>query len=225
MKKKKYINVFIVAALVAFLTVCVALIFCGNTYSAVAEETSAEASQDSVEEPTQSETSAPEETPDAGEKEGILPETQASKWFSETLLPLIMQYGAAALGVLSAGFVLLGKIARTVKELKGAKDDLANSNKQNESSRKRIEEFENSMREKYEEQERKLQEANAAHEREIGDKIRQIEQRVANDVHDTKKAVDKLLAVERSAYLDSPALVSDGTARKIAEVLDETVET
>lgn len=152
-----------------------------------------------------------EETLDSVPENGLIPETEGSKWFSETLMPLILQYGAALLGVLSAGIVLLRKIIKTVKELKEAKTLLKSSDEHNKTSLENMNAFETRMQEQYDEYAKLVQK-----------KLDEMQSGVAADVHETKKAVNKLLAVERRAYLDSPALVSEGTARKIAEVLDET---
>lgn len=64
MKKKKLVNVIIIAVLVAFLAICIGFIFGSNTYSARAEETTSEAPQDSTDSTTSDEMSEDEETPD-----------------------------------------------------------------------------------------------------------------------------------------------------------------
>ncbi len=209
--KKRLKDILIVLILVALLSVCIGLIFGTSTYSAAAEETSIEAPQDSADGATSDETSENEEMLDSVPENGLIPETEGSKWFSETLMPLILQYGAALLGVLSAGIVLLRKIIKTVKELKEAKTLLKSSDEHNKTSLENMNAFETRMQEQYDEYVKLVQK-----------KLDEMQSGVAADVHETKKAVNKLLAVERRAYLDSPALVSEGTARKIAEVLDET---
>ena len=64
MKKKRLVNVIIIAVLVAFLAVCIGFIFGSNTYSARAEELTSEAPQDSTDSTTSDEMSEDEETPD-----------------------------------------------------------------------------------------------------------------------------------------------------------------
>lgn len=209
--KKRWKDILIVVILVALLSVCIGLIFSPSTYSANAEEMSVEAPQDSADSVTSDETSKVEETPDSVPENGLIPETEGSKWFSETLMPLILQYGAALLGVLSAGIVLLRKIIKTVKELKEAKNLLKSSDEHNKTSLENMNAFETRMQEQYDEYTKLIQK-----------KLDEVQAGVVADVRETKKAVNKLLAVERRAYLDSPALVSEGTARKIAEVFDET---
>lgn len=49
----------------------------------------------------------------------------------------------------------------------------------------------------------------------------QLQKNVVNRVSDTNTTVHKLLDVEKIAYGDNPVLVSNGTAKKIAEVVDK----
>lgn len=137
----------------------------------------------------------------AGCEAGTIAATDASTYFNDVIMPWLITFGVAAGGVASVLVPLLSKINRSRKTFDMASDSVAQAHKETDRLRKEL----------------------AATEKALADKLAGYEGEIAgikDDLPAVRGMLEKLLEVEKHAYLDSPALVANGTARKIAEVYD-----
>ena len=128
---------------------------------------------------------------------GTIAATDASAYFNETIVPWIISFGVTAGGVASVLVPVLGKIIRSRKTFDSANAALADAAK---------------LRGEFEEHKRAVADALAGYEKEIAD--------IKTALPEINGKLDMLLEIQRLAYLNTPALVADGTAKKIAEVYE-----
>ncbi len=166
----------------------------------------------------------------------VIPETEESVWFKEKILPYIVEYGAAALGVFTAVLLSLKKLRVTIADLVGAYNALKKSNKDNESLSEGVNTFKADVREWQEEtlsaqrefmtaQRTEMQAFMTAQKEAMEKGFQQIASTVVDKLDDTCKTAHKILDVEELAFEENPALVSNGTSKKIAEVIHNGEET
>lgn len=175
---------------------------------------------------------APQEnvTSESVEKENIVPETEWSVLFKEKVLPHVLEYGAAALGVLTAVLVSLKRLRITISELVGAYKALKKSNEDNEKTKTDVTSLMDSVQEWQKNQaelQRAFMEQQAVdmqahfekHEKIMEDRFKEIALTVVDKIEDAVETAHKILDVEEIAFEENPALVSNGTAKKISEVI------
>lgn len=150
---------------------------------------------------------------------GMIPETAASEWFKEKVVPYILEYGAAALGVLSGLLFVLGKLKKSIANLVGAYQALKKSNTDNETTRTEVETLKTDVGAWTAKQEAKLEEYFAKQEELMEKRFDEIALKVTDKLDDIDETAHKILDVEEIAYEDNPVLVSKGTSKKISEVI------
>ena len=167
--------------------------------------------------------------------DGVIPETEESKWFDEKVMPYILEYGTAALGVLTGLVLVLRKLKKTIGDLIGAYKALKKSNEDNETTKENVSALGTSIKEWQQEQTENLQEWQDKQEESLRkwaaeqvtnmeNGFKQIAAAVTDKLSDTCDTVHKILNVEEIAYEENPVLVSRGTAKKIAEVIHNGTE-
>ena len=189
--KKKVILFYVVLAILA--SVCIAL---GFTYERKNKPTTAFA--EVVEEEI--------EQDELGEIEGILdgiiPETEASKWFSDTIKPTLLPFASALFGVVVGGLIIFGKIRKIKDALTEAKKTLTESTDKTKNTESAIKKQQDKF------------------EKEVNKRLDSVE----SMIKDTNAVAHKLLKVEELAYIGNTALVGNGTAKKIAEVVQNEIK-
>lgn len=135
----------------------------------------------------------------------IVQETETSKWFDETIKPLLIEYGAMVAAGLSAAAICLKKIKKAKEIFDSATGVVEKSNADNKEIKRLVEDFKNEV----------LSGLGL-----VADALKEIREGVEEKVIDVDEIVHKLLDVERLAYGSNAALVSNGTAKRIAEVID-----
>lgn len=185
-----------------------------------AEESITESVVESVSEGVESvETSEAENVPSeevASENHAeIVEETETSKWFDETLKPLLLQFGAEIAAFLAVAWLWLRKFGKAKDAFGNAVDVLTQSNTENTNTEKAVKE---------------LRAENARHEAEMDAKmermaemfmngLKALQETLGDKVADIDVTAHKLLDVEKLAYCNNSTLVSNGTAKRIAEVV------
>lgn len=142
-------------------------------------------------------------------------ETDTDKWFEEVLLPLVMQFGVEV-----GAFALVALIAsKSITKTKGVLDialsAVLKSNEDNVAMAKTMAELKKAYEQQKEEHAKQMEEMKGA----FVDALREIKENLSDKVTDAGDTLNKLLEVEKLAYGDNAALVSSGTARRIAEVV------
>ena len=146
--------------------------------------------------------SSEDETAENGTE--IVEETETSKWFDETLKPLLLEYGAEVAAIATVVFVCLRDLKKTKGVFDAAVEAITKSNKDNESTSKAV---------------KKLKEEVAKEMKAVTDALKEIREGLEAKVIDVDNIVHKLLDVEKLAYGNNAHLVSNGTAKRIAEVI------
>lgn len=134
----------------------------------------------------------------------IVAETETSKWFDETLKPLLLEYGAEVVAFASVVFICLRDLKKTKAVFDEAVSAITKSNKDNDSTSKAVEKLKKEMRKEMEA---------------VTDALNEIREGLETKVIDVDEIVHKLLEVEKLAYGNNAHLVSNGTAKRIAEVI------
>lgn len=163
--------------------------------SAVIPEISAEieTSEEVVEDSESVENSEDIEVETSEENESnVIKKTSASEWFEETIKPIAIQFGVTGLAVVVVWFFASKKLRMLNKKLEEAVNLVTQSHEENV----------------------KLKAENAKWKKEI-------EENLLKGVDDIGDTVHKILTVEKIAYETNATLVSNGTAKKIAEVINE----
>lgn len=124
-------------------------------------------------------------------------ETETSKWFDENVKPFLMQGAAAVCGVLIAIVIIAKKSKNLLKVLTEAIAALTKALAENKALKKEM---------------RKLGES-------VTEALKEIREGLEAKVIDVDDIVHKLLDVEKIAYGNNAHLVSNGTAKRIAEVI------
>lgn len=135
----------------------------------------------------------------------IVQETETSKWFDETIKPLLIEYGAMVAAGLSAAAICLKKIKKAKEIFDSATGVVEKSNADNKEIKRLVEDFKNEV----------LSGLGL-----VADALKEIREGVEEKVIDVDEIVHKLLDVEKIAYGNNADLVSNGTAKRIAEVID-----
>lgn len=117
-------------------------------------------------------------------------------------MPWIISFGVTAGGVASVLVPILSKINRSRKTFDSANEALAEAAK---------------LRGEFEAHKRVVADSLAEYEKEIAD--------IKAALPEINGKLDMLLEIQRLAYLNTPALVADGTAKKIAEVYEHGTDT
>jgi F0F1-type ATP synthase membrane subunit b/b' len=124
-------------------------------------------------------------------------ETEASKWFDEYIVPMLVQFGAT-LAAFALGVVVFFKVLNKTKKAFEEATELVNtSNNNNADIRAEM---------------KQLKKDNEAWKKGV-------EKKLVAGVDDTNKTVHKILEVQELAHTSNPALVGNGTAKKISEVV------
>lgn len=161
---------------------------------------------------------------------GIIPETEASKWFKEKIVPYIVEYGAALLGALSGLVLVLSKLKKSIANLVGAYNALKQANEDSEKTKNavsaqdaNIKEWQTAQNEEMRawmhaesEERKKWQEEQKTL---MIEGYQQITEAVTDKLDDIGETAHKILDVEEIAYEDNPVLVSKGTTKKIKGVI------
>lgn len=134
----------------------------------------------------------------------IVKETETSKWFDETIKPLLIEYGAMVAAVFSAAAFCLKKIKKAKEMFDSATGVVEKSNADNKEIKRLVEDFKNEV----------LSGLGL-----VADALKEIREGVEEKVIDVDEVVHKLLDVEKIAYGNNAHLVSNGTAKRIAEVI------
>ena len=134
----------------------------------------------------------------------IVAETETSKWFDETIKPLLLEYGAEVVAFASVVFICLKDLKKAKAVFDEAVTAVTKSNKDNETTSKAVEKLKKELRKEMEE---------------VTDALKEIREGLEAKVIDVDEIVHKLLDVEKIAYGNNAQLVSNGTAKRIAEVI------
>lgn len=145
----------------------------------------------------------------------IVEETETSKWFDETLKPLLLQVCAEVAAFLFVAWLWLKGFGKVKEAFGNAVGLLTQSNTENTDTAKSVDE---------------LRAENARHEAEMDAKmekmaemfmnwLNQLQETLVDKVTDIDETAHKLLEVERLAYGSNAKLVNNGTAKRIAEVV------
>lgn len=152
-----------------------------------------ETSEEVIEESASVENSSNLEAETSEENDGkVIAKTKASEWFEETIKPMAIQFGVTGAAVVVVWFFASKKLRMLNKKLEEAVNLVTQSHEENV----------------------KLKAENAKWKKEI-------EEHLLKGVDDIGDTVHKLLTVEKIAYETNTKLVSNGTAKKIAEVINE----
>jgi hypothetical protein len=168
------------------------------------------ASEEVVEETESVEISANDEVVE--EDNGVIPETEGSKWFEEYIQPYLIEYGAVLLAVVT-GAVLFLKKAKKVLDLFIAlleKLKIANNRVEGTADEVKILREENAALRK------ELKEDMDKFKTELVETLKEV---LTDKVEDIDKTVHTILEVNEIAYESNAKLVGNGTAKKIAEVI------
>ena len=160
-------------------------------------------------ESNEAETSEIEGENDAETENKEVAETGTSLWFDEVVKPLLVQYGGGVLAFATAIWLCLKDLNKTKTALASALSALLTSNSNNETMKAEVETFKAEVRKEIAEIRQEFQNGLKALQEGVGAKI--------EDINET---THKLLEVEKLAYGDNAHLVSNGTAKRIAEVVD-----
>lgn len=134
----------------------------------------------------------------------IVVETETSEWFDETIKPLLLEYGAEVVAFASVVFICLRDLKKAKTVFDEAVSAITKSNKDNDSTSKAVEKLKKEMRKEMEA---------------VTEALRGIREGLETRVIDVDEIVHKLLEVEKLAYGNNAHLVSNGTAKRIAEVI------
>ncbi|MBQ7831090.1 MAG: hypothetical protein IJX30_00545 [Clostridia bacterium] len=141
-------------------------------------------------------------------KAEIVPKTADSEWFEEILEPILIRYGVDVLAFLTAAGICLKGLKKAKKIFETATAIVTASHKDNES-----------LSAKQTDLEARQDEYEKAMDEKMDKRFQEMEEKLVSEVDDTNKTVHKLLDVEEIAYTSNPVLVSNGAAKRIAEVV------
>lgn len=138
----------------------------------------------------------------------IVEETESSKWLDETIKPLLIEFGTEVAAFFLVMWLCLKDLNNTKSTLGTALGALTQSNFNNSESQKAVEEFKAEVREEMREMKETFKNA-----------LAEIRESLSKEVVDIDQVVHKILTVEKIAYGSNAALVSNGAAKRIAEVV------
>lgn len=142
----------------------------------------------------------------------VIPETDDSKWFEETIQPILLQYGAQILAMITVAFAVFKKLSSVVKMFISALEKLGIANEQVKEANEKMEALEKQNAEWQEHMDAYVKET-------ITKLIEGIKEAVGDKVDDIDDVVHKILEVEEIVYESNPTLVGNGTAKKVSEVI------
>lgn len=162
----------------------------------------------------------PSEEETSENQANFVEETETSEWFDETMKPALIQYGACVFGFATALFFMLKQMNKTGYTLGIALGALTQSNADNISTSQAVAELKAESQASYERQqaeyERRMQEMSDM----FANALKELRESLADKVVDIDETAHKLLDVEMLAYGNNAKLVSNGTAKRIAEVVN-----
>lgn len=138
----------------------------------------------------------------------IAPKTEESEWFDETVKPILIRYGADVLAIVTAGAWCFKRLQKAKKIFEAATAIVTASHNDNQALSKKQSDLE-ARQEVYEK----------TMDEKMDKRFQEMEEKLVSEVDDTNKTVHKLLVVEEIAYTSNPVLVSNGAAKRIAEVV------
>jgi hypothetical protein len=157
--------------------------------------------------------SGEEETAENTPKEEAV--ESGDEWFDEVLMPMVIEYGASVVAFATAVFILLKDFNKTKSTLGTAVGALLTSNGNNEDTAKAVAELKSVYEKQMTEMKGQVENVTAL----FVEALKELKEGLADKVDNADGTLQKLLEVEKLAYGDNAALVSNGTAKKIAEVV------
>lgn len=148
----------------------------------------------------------------------IMEETDGSKWFDETIKPMIIQYGAGVLAFITSVFMMLHDFNKTKTTLGDAVVELTKSNEGNILTAQLVAQMRAEFQAEFERRETEHNERMAQMSDMFMNILKEIKESLGDKVTDIDEVAHKLLDMEMIAYGDNAQLVSNGTAKRIAEV-------
>ena len=146
-------------------------------------------------------------------------EVESDSWFDETIKPLVIGYGADVVAFLTVAFIALKDTQKTKSALSEAVNTAVQSYTENKNTVMAVQE----LKEAFAEEMSRLKEEHAdeikAMQELFVQAVEAIRESVAVKVDDIDDVAHKLLDVEKLAYGNNAHLVSNGTAKRIAEVI------
>lgn len=142
-------------------------------------------------------------------------ETDTDKWFEEVLLPLVMQFGVEVGAFAIVALMATKGITNTKNLLDIALNAVTKSNDDNVSLANQVEEMKKAYEKQKEENAKQIEEMKNV----FLEALKEIRENLSDKVNDADDRLQRLLEIEKLAYGDNAALVSSGTARRIAEVV------
>jgi hypothetical protein len=157
--------------------------------------------------------SGEEETAENTPKEEAV--ESGDEWFDEVLMPMVIEYGASVVAFATAVFILLKDFNKTKSTLGTAVGALLTSNGNNTDTAKAVAELKSEYEKQMTEMKGQVENVTAL----FVEALKELKEGLADKVENADGTLQKLLEVEKLAYGDNAALVSNGTAKKIAEVV------
>ena len=134
----------------------------------------------------------------------LVGETETSEWFDKTIKPLLLEYGAEVVAFVSVAFLCLKKVKDAKALFDSAVEVVKKSNADNEATSESVAKLKKEMKKQMEAVTKALEDIRGGLEAKV---------------LDVDEIVHKLLDVEKLAYGNNAHLVSNGTAKRIAEVI------
>lgn len=153
------------------------------------------------------------------EQNAPIGEVETDTWFDETIKPFLIKYGADVVAFLTVAFIALKDTQKTKQALFGAVNTAVQSYTENKNTVMAVQE----LKEAFAEEMSRLKEEHAEEIKAMQElfvqAVEAIRESVAVKVDDIDDVAHKLLDVEKLAYGNNAHLVSNGTAKRIAEVI------
>lgn len=140
--------------------------------------------------------------------EKVLPKTEGTSWFEKNVEPLLWRAGADVVALGAICVIVLKRSKKAADSVNAVAGLLVQSNDNNKESAKALK----SIRKENEEWKKEMEE-------QINQRFDEMRKDLVDTGKDTNEVVHKLLCVEEIAYEENPYFVSNGTAKKIAEVI------
>jgi hypothetical protein len=179
---------------------------------------SAEETQESVESVELENVSTEAETSE--NQANIVEETDTSKWFDETIKPMLIQYGASVVAFVTAVLMMLSRLNKTGSTLGVALGALTKANADYISTAQAVTDMKAEFQAEYERQKAENDTRMAEMAEMFVNALKELNESLTDKVVDIDEVAHKLLDVEMLAYGDNSKLVSNGTAKRIAEVVN-----
>lgn len=143
------------------------------------------------------------------------PKETADEWFDKVLMPLLMQVGAEVGAFALVVWMMLKDLNKTKAMLAESVTALITSNGNNSDTAKSVEE----LKAEYEKRMEAMESLVSSMGEMFAAALKELKVSLGDKVADADDLLHKLLEVEKLAYGDNAALVSNGTAKMIAEVV------